>query len=106
MLDIKQIKTRDTDVLNETIRDMMDCGPGINPVGELRILIECVERIPGDCHIFYDREIGKWVFTNIYDDYLVSQDFFSLENFVVVERDLNLALARGIHYRYHKKLRE
>lgn len=106
MLDIKHIKTRDTDVLNETIRNMMDLDKGCNPVGDMSILVECVERIPDESHMFYNQEIKCWVFTNVYDDYIVSQDFFNQEQFVIVEKDLNMALARGIHYRYHKKLRE
>lgn len=106
MLDIKEIKTRDTEVLNATIREMMNLDKYVNAIGDLEVLFSCVERMQCQTMIFFDMEIKQWVFTDVYDDYLVSQDYFSHMNFVIVETDLNLALARGIHYRYHKKGRE
>lgn len=78
----------------------------VNAISNLEVLTDCVAKMQCQTMIFFDKEIKKWVFTDIYDDYLVSQDFFNIMNFVVVEQDLNLALARGLHYRYHKKDRE
>lgn len=106
MLDISEIKTRDIDVLNDTIVEMVGLKKGLRPVEDLETLIECVEKIQCQTWIIYDRETGKWVFTDSYDEYLLPQDYFNRMNFVIVEQDLNLALARGIHYRYHKKGRE
>ena len=111
MLDIKDIKTRDIDSLNESLREIIkeSISPNIKiqkPLSDCNLLFDLVEKMQCDTMIFFDREIHKWVFTDVYDEYLVSQDFFKRENFVIVETDLPLALARGIHYRYHKKLRE
>ena len=106
MLDIKDIKTSDLKILNKTIVEMTGVSSGSWPISNLNVLFECVEKLPCQTNIFFDRDLGRWVFTDIYDEYLVSQEFFQRENFVVVENSINIALARGIHYRYHKKLRE
>ena len=82
MLDIKGIKTRDTDKLNETIREMLDLDSKVSPMSDISILIDCVERMSCQTHIFFDREIKRWVFTDIYDEYLVSQEFFQRENHI------------------------
>lgn len=105
MLDIKDIKTRDIEILNKTVAEMLDMKIHWLNLAKLDLLFDCVEKIPCQTHIFFDQNIKKWVFTDLYDEDLVSQEFFRRENFVIVETDLSLALARGIHYRYHKKIR-
>lgn len=105
MQEIKELKTRDINILEDTIVEMMDCQGHRNPLGDTGLLLNAVERLTVDTYIIYCKELRKWVFTDILDDYLVYQDFYSHDNFVIVETDLNMALARGIHYKYHKKVR-
>ena len=105
MQDIRDLKTRDVEMLNETIREMMEKWKHPNPVGDNELLVKAIERFPFKMFIIRCSELKMWVFTNILDDDLVYQEYFNDINFVIVERDLNLALARGIHYRYHKKVR-
>ncbi len=104
MQEIKDLKTRDYDILCETIREMSDSKKG-TPVWDIDLLLKLVKRIPEDTYLIYCNEIDKYVFTNLLDDDLVYQEYFCHSGFVIVETDVCLAVARGIHYRYHKKVR-
>ena len=106
MLDIGAIKTRDPELLNNTIEEILGDANIQYAIYNVQALFDCIEKLNISPHIFYDNDMKMWVFTNCYDEYLVSQDFFNRYNFVVVEKDINLALARGIHYTYHKRLRD
>lgn len=106
MLDIRDIKTRDYDTLADSLRDILKINGKTNPLESLSMLTDMIYLIQNRPVIFFDKEIEGWVFTNCYDDDIVSQEYFGQENFVIVEQDLNLALARGIHYSYHKKVKE
>jgi len=105
MQEIRDLKTRDASILADTIREMMNVHGHHNPIGDLDLLTQAVERLQFDSYIIYSKELRKWVFTDILDDDLFYQEFFRNLNFVIVETDLNMALARGIHYLYHKKVR-
>lgn len=104
MQEIRELKTRDADILSATIREMSST-PKHKDVWDLETLSDLIKRIPCDTYIIYSTEIKKWVFTNILDEDLVFQEYFNDINFVIVENDLSLAMARGIHYRFHKKMR-
>lgn len=104
MQEIRELKTRDYDILCETIKDMGNFKRG-EPVWSLSIMVDLVKKIPVDTYIIYSKELSSWVFTNILDDDLVYQEYFCHGNFVIVESDLVMALARGLHYRFHKKVR-
>lgn len=105
MQEIRSLHTRDPDILSETIRDITGEHGHMNPIGDLNLLTMAVERMATDTYLHFSKEHGSWVFTDILDDDLVYQDFFKDQSFVVVERDVHVALARGIHYRFHKKVR-
>lgn len=104
MQEIKDLKTRDPGILALTIREMGNLKRNTD-VWTFEILTELVKTLPVDTYIIFSKEIEMWVFTNILDDDLVYQEYFSDMNFVIVERDLWMALARGLHYRFHKKVR-
>jgi len=74
-------------------------------VWSLEIMIALVKKLAVQTYMIYSIELDKWVFTDLLDDDLVYQEYFSNMNFVIVESDLCMALARGIHYRFHKKVR-
>ena len=103
--EIRELKTRDEDILSETIRDLMGVHSHINPLGDVSILSKAIERLNIDAYIIYSRELRMWIFTDILDDDLVYQEYFKHQSFVIVERDIGMAMARGIHYRIHKKVR-
>ena len=104
MQEIKDLKTRDTDILAQTIREMANLKKNFD-CWTYEVLTSLIEDISCDTYIIYSKELQKWVFTNILDDELVYQEYFRDMNFVIVEHDLWLAMARGIHYRFHKKVR-
>lgn len=104
MQEIKDLKTRDTEILKETIREMAGIKKG-HEAWTYEVLIELIGTLPCDTYVIYSKELERWVLTNILDDELVYQEYFSDMNFVIVEHDLWLALARGLHYRFHKKVR-
>jgi len=104
MQEIKDLKTRDADILAQTIREMANLKQNFD-VWNYEVLTGLVEDISCDTYIIYSKELNKWIFTNILDDDLVYQEYYRDMNFVIVEHDLWLAMARGIHYRFHKKVR-
>lgn len=104
MQEIKELKTREYDVLCDTLREMGSFKKG-TPVWDSNTLIDLVKKIPVDTYIIYSTELKQWVFTTILDDDLVYQEYFNHMDFVIVETDLSLAIARGLHYRFHKKVR-
>ena len=105
MQEIRDLKTRDPEILNDTLRNMMEAHGHINPLGDTGFLTQCVERMSCKTYIIRDKESGMWIFTDLLDEDLIYQEFYRDLNFVITEVDLNLALARGIFYRYHKKVR-
>lgn len=104
MQEIKDLKTRDIDILSHTIRKVLNVKRDFH-VWDLMTMTNIVKTIPVDTYLIYSNDLGKWVFTDILDDDLVYQEYFGGMNFVIVEHDICMALARGIHYRVHKKLR-
>lgn len=104
MQEIKDLKTRDQDILCETIREIADL-PKTGNAWDLSVMTDIIKSFPCQFYITYCRELKQWVFTDLMDDDLVFQEYFRDLNFVIVESDLLLALARGIHYRFHKKVR-
>jgi len=105
MMDIREIKTRDISVLNETLITMAELPETAKPFNDIGLMLKLVERMQTQTTFYYDRDASLWVFTNMDTDLLVAQEFFERENFVVAELDPALALARGIHYRYHKSIK-
>jgi hypothetical protein len=105
MQEIRDLKTRDENILSETIRDLMGVHSHINPLGDVSLLSKAIERLNIDAYIIYDKESRMWIFTDIFDDDLVFQDYFKNQTFVIVERDIGMAMGRGIHYRVNKKVR-
>jgi len=103
--EIRDLKTRDESILSETIRDMMGVHAHVNPLGDVSLLSKAVERMAVDTYLIYSTEMKMWIFTDILDEDLVYQTYFNNLNFVIVERDIGMAIARGIHYRVNKKVR-
>lgn len=104
MQEIRDLKTRDHEILSESIREFSGIKKGEH-VWDLSIMFELIKKIPVDTYLIYSKELQKWVFTDLLDDDLIFQEFFNDMNFVIVENDLSMALARGIHYRFNKKVR-
>ena len=104
MQELRDLKTRDIEILSETLREMADLKRNVL-LWNADLMLSLINRIPEDTYLIYSTDQKQWVFTNILDDDLVYQEHFQNRNFVIVERDVCMALARGIHYRYHKKVR-
>ena len=104
MMDIKDIKTRDRDIINLTLSQ---CGKSESlSLDDLEGMMIFIERYPFDIHCVRLRSEKSWVVTNVYDDDLYPQDYFRNEDFVIREVDLNLAVGRAIHYTHHKKIKD
>jgi len=95
-------RTRDTDVIANTIKEMLGDKNLIAPVCITR-LIDCVDLLPFSLTIYFDKVYGKWAVSN--QDLVTirehSKTDFNGLNFTVVEFTLEMALARAIHYYYH-----
>ena len=104
MQEIKDLKTRDYGLLCLTLREMADISKN-KSIWDVDIMLDLVKKLPVDTYIIRSRDRQKWVYTSLNDEDLVYQEFFQHMDFVIVETDICMALARGLHYRYHKKVR-
>ena len=105
MQEVRYLKTRDHQIINDTLRMLKSDKGLVDPIKDTNLLLKLAEQVNETIYLFFDNDINQWVCTNILDDDLVIQEFFNELNFVIVETDPNIALGRAIHYRYHKKVR-
>lgn len=93
--------------LEETLSEMMDVS--VTKALSIEVLTKAVMRLPVNSIIKYDKIFGRWIFSNQDEDYwpkMVKQGHVvSGANFTFIDEVLEVALARGIYYFYHTKVK-
>lgn len=105
MNEIKSLKTKDKDILNESMCKLA----GLKDrriIEDYSEMISLVKSSNIDTTIVFSKKLDAFVFTDIFCDDLVYQEYFGGLNFVVIDRDLRVAIARGLHYFFNKKIGE
>lgn len=99
--------TRDEELLSQTICDLMGDQDLFKPLATSNLFL-AVERLHFSTHLYFDKMIGLWCFSSMSEecwpkDY---KSFYSGPNFTIYEHTAEMALARGVHYYYHLKIRD
>lgn len=99
--------TLDESIMADTVREMLD-DPRLHEPLEVHYLMDCLQMLPFNITIYLDKIYGRWVVTNMGLDHIRenSSTEFSGPNFTAIENNLELALAKSIHYYYHSKMRD
>lgn len=99
--------TESRTLLEETLCEMMD----VTEAKALTIetLTKAMMRLPIPSMLHFDKIYGRWIFTNQdqeeWPKVLRKAHKVSGPNFTFVDEVLEMALARGIYYYYHTKLK-
>ena len=76
----------------------------------IEILLKAVTKLPLNTVLHFDKIYGRWIFSNQSDDEWPKMHKrahkVSGPNFTFVDEVPEMALARGIYYYYHTKLKD
>jgi hypothetical protein len=103
MNEIKSLKTRDKTILNDSLCKMAGLKDRWIIDDHIEVL-GLLSKMNHDTYIVHSTKLNAFVFTDIFCDDLVYQEYFGGLNFVVIDSDMRLAIARGIHYYFNKKI--
>ena len=99
--------TENQNQLEETLSEMMDVS--LTKALSIEVLIKAVMRLPVRTTIHYDKIYGRWIFSNQDEDQwprvIKKAHIIAGANFTFVDEVLETALARGIYYFYHTKVK-
>ncbi len=100
-------KTRDSVAISETIAEMMDCK--CTEAFSIDILTDAMTRLPFNTTLCFDKIYGRWIFSNQDESFwpngLPDYQCYG-PDFTFVDHTPDMAIARGIHYYYHKKIKD
>lgn len=99
--------TSDEHLLRETMVNMI----GVSSLTALSpsSLFIAIEMLPLQTQIIYDKIYGRWIFTTEHEDdwaSLLEGNHCSGANFSFVEKSPEIAMAKGIHYYYHTRIKQ
>lgn len=100
------LMTRDESLLSQTIRDIMDDQALSYPLGTTNLFM-AMERLHFPTHLYFDKIYGHWCFSNLPPDMwpLNYKDQLNGANFTIFDLTAEMAIARGIHYYFHLKIK-
>lgn len=94
--------------LEQTICEMMEVSE--YKALTVEVLLKAVTRLPLNTCIHFDKIFGRWIFSNQdqeeWPKAVRKAHKVSGPNFTFVDEVLENALARGIYYYYHTKIKE
>lgn len=100
--------TENRQLLEETLAEMMDVS--ITKSLSIEVLLQAVVKLPVRTTISYDKIYGRWIFTNQDEDLwpkmIRKTQVVAGANFIFIDEVVEMALARGIYYYYHTKVKE
>ena len=99
--------TESTSQLEETLSEMMDVST--TKALSIEVLVKAVMRLPVNTTINYDKIYGRWIFSNQDQDewprVIRKGHKVAGPNFTFIDEVLEVALARGIYYFYHTRVK-
>lgn len=92
----------------ETICEMMSVQTHI--ALSINVLLQASRRLPFNTSLTYDHLNGRWIFSSCEDDDFIPDGIrgfhVSGPNFTFCDMSPDMAIARGIHYYYHLKIKD
>ena len=100
------LHTSDEEILSQTIRDIMGDQDLAHPLATTNLFM-ATERLHFSTHLYFDKMVGKWCFSSLpssmWPAELVSA--FSGDDFTIVDYTAEKAMAKGIHYYFHLRIK-
>ena len=94
--------------LEDTISEMMDVS--VAKALSIEILLKAITKLPLSTVLHFDKIYGRWIFTNQDEDYwprvVRSAHRVAGPNFTFIDEVPEMAIARGIYYYYHTKIKD
>lgn len=94
--------SRDEVIIADTIKQML--GREVIAPLSMRYLMDCFEKLPFSITIHFDKIFGRYLVSNEHMDCWKDETLdsnFSGANFTVIDRQLEMAMARAVHYYFH-----
>lgn len=101
------IHTNDEELLSQTICDIMGNQDLFKPLATTNLFM-AMERLHFSTHLYFDKMQGKWCFSNLPEESWPKErrSDFSGVNFIITEFTAEMAIAKGVHYYYHLKIKD
>ena len=101
------LETRDEELLAQTIKDIMEDQDIFKPLGTTNLFM-AMERLHFPTHLYFNKIMGKWSFSNLSQEQWPNDLKTKMygANFTIFDETAEMAIARGIHYYYHLRIRE
>ena len=100
------LQTNDEEILSQTIRDIMGNQDLAFPLATTNLFM-AMERLHFSTHLYFNKMRGKWCFSSLPEE-MWPADFksdFSGDDFTIVDYTAEKAIAKGVHYYYHLRIK-
>lgn len=101
------LDTRDEDLLSQSICDIMDDQDLFIPMATPNLFM-AMERLHFSTHLYHNKMLGRWCFSNReHHDWPDEKKTKCIgTDIVIYDHTAEMAIARGVHYYYHLKIKD